>query len=270
MQHRQLAGAFDCFAGAVETMTSRRKQVTKIFARWCSSGLRKSVDRWLEYMEMRAQEHAREVQERVHLQLHQAADLMQTQLLDQQVKAQREAARRAELCHRAVTRVFRQHLWHAWHGFMAAIYASRRFGAAVRLLMIRQGRRVLESWRWFTQTRQRARALCARVAGSEEVHVSIWIHKCACVIHISTFAHKHTLSLLRTCTHARTLERAPQTHPRAHTYTQVRRMAGALRMWIQWHDRLRMMAAHATLARKTGSRCVCTCVCVCVHVLRGA
>ena len=173
MQHRQLAGAFDCFAGAVESMAARREQVNKILARWRTPGVRIAVEGWLEYMDIMAQERAREAQERVHRQLHLAADQMQTQLLDHQVKAQREAARRAELCHRAVKRVFRQHLSSAWNGFVAAIYASRRFGAAVRLLMIRQGRRVLESWLWFTQTQQRARALCARVAGSEEVHPSI-------------------------------------------------------------------------------------------------
>ena len=63
MQHRQLAGAFDCFAGAVETIVAQRDQIAKSVVKWRAPGVKRAVDRWLEYMDMMAQERAEEAQE---------------------------------------------------------------------------------------------------------------------------------------------------------------------------------------------------------------
>ena len=50
MQHRQLAGAFHCFAGAVETIAAQRERVAKTMARWKHPVLKKSWQQWEEYM----------------------------------------------------------------------------------------------------------------------------------------------------------------------------------------------------------------------------
>ena len=63
MQHRQLAGAFDCFAGAVETMVAQRDKIAKSVVKWRAPGVKRVVDRWLEYMDMMAQERAEEAKE---------------------------------------------------------------------------------------------------------------------------------------------------------------------------------------------------------------
>ena len=65
MQHRQLAGAFDCFAGAVETIVAQRDQIAKSVVKWRAPGVKRAVDRWLEYMDMMAQERVEEARDSV-------------------------------------------------------------------------------------------------------------------------------------------------------------------------------------------------------------
>jgi hypothetical protein len=63
MQNRQLAGAFDCYAGAVDTLVAQREKVAKTLARWKAPGLKKTWERWEAYLEEVWQERAQEAQE---------------------------------------------------------------------------------------------------------------------------------------------------------------------------------------------------------------
>ena len=50
LTHRQLAGAFDCYASAVETIVDQRERVQKVMARWRTPEVKRALERWFEYM----------------------------------------------------------------------------------------------------------------------------------------------------------------------------------------------------------------------------
>ena len=51
MQSCQLAGAFERYAGAVDTLVAQRQKVAKTMARWKAPGLKKAWERWEAYLE---------------------------------------------------------------------------------------------------------------------------------------------------------------------------------------------------------------------------
>jgi len=61
--HRTLAGAFDCYAGAVQTVLAQRELVARKMARWKAPGLKMAMDAWTEYLEIMHGERAQELQE---------------------------------------------------------------------------------------------------------------------------------------------------------------------------------------------------------------
>ncbi len=73
MQHRQLAGAFDGYAGAVEMLVAQRKTLARMMAVWRTPGLKKAWEAWTEYLEIMDGERAHEAQELAKQQLEEAA-----------------------------------------------------------------------------------------------------------------------------------------------------------------------------------------------------
>ena len=61
--HRTLAGAFDCYAGAVQTILAQRELVARKMARWKAPGLKRAMEAWTEYLEIMHGERAQELQE---------------------------------------------------------------------------------------------------------------------------------------------------------------------------------------------------------------
>ena len=49
---RQLAGAFDCYAGHVEAIREQRERVGRILSTWKNPGLKRSMEAWYEYMDI--------------------------------------------------------------------------------------------------------------------------------------------------------------------------------------------------------------------------
>jgi hypothetical protein len=91
MQYRQLAGAFDCYAGAVDKLVAQREKVATTMSRWKAPGLKKAWDRWEAYLEDVWQERAQEAQELATQQLEEAARATQRM-------AEAEAERRIAMC----------------------------------------------------------------------------------------------------------------------------------------------------------------------------
>ena len=91
MTHRMLIGAFTCYAGAVETVLARREWVARTMTRWKTSGLKRAMEVWTEYMDMVRSERAQEAQEL-------ARQYMQDILIKQQEKTDvaRDMERAAE------------------------------------------------------------------------------------------------------------------------------------------------------------------------------
>ena len=159
MQHRQLAGAFDCFAGAVETIVAQRDQIAKSVVKWRAPGVKRAVDRWLEYMDMMAQERAEQAQELARQELHDAARAKQTE-------AEAEAERRIEMCKRVVKKMLRHQLSMAWNEFVDCVLTTKENRETVRRVLARmQHRQLAGAFDCFSvgvSTTVRQRELCLR------------------------------------------------------------------------------------------------------------
>ena len=72
IMHRTLAGAFDCYAGAVQSVLTQREKVARMIARWKTPGLKNAMEAWGEYLEIMHGERAQETQEldRQQLEVH--------------------------------------------------------------------------------------------------------------------------------------------------------------------------------------------------------
>jgi len=143
MAHRRLAGAFDCYAGAVEMLVAQRKTLARMVAVWRATGLKKAWEAWTEYLEIM---HGERAQELAKQQLEAAARETQ-QLKDeadrQQAKALEEARRRIETCRRVVQRMVREHLARAWACFTESIWSSKRNHETLRRVLKRTSHRLL-------------------------------------------------------------------------------------------------------------------------------
>ena len=128
--HRQLAGAFDCYAGAVDTLVAQREKVAKTMARWKAPGLKKAWERWEAYLEDVWQERAQEAQELAKQQLEAAARAAQSM-------AEAEAERRMEMCKRVVQRMLRQQLLMAWNMFVDTVRETQHNRETVRQVLLR-------------------------------------------------------------------------------------------------------------------------------------
>ena len=73
MRHRQLAQAFDCYAGSVNTLVVQRKKLSKTMVRWRATGVKKAWDRWEAYMEEVWQEVTQQARELAKEQLEETA-----------------------------------------------------------------------------------------------------------------------------------------------------------------------------------------------------
>ena len=68
----QLAGAFDSFADHVEAVKDKRRRVERSLSAWKHPGLRWCMQRWLEYMNIVAEERMEEAQEMTRKLMHEA------------------------------------------------------------------------------------------------------------------------------------------------------------------------------------------------------
>jgi len=66
----QLAGAFDSFADHVEAVKDKRRRVERSLSTWKHPGLRRCMQRWLEYMNIVAEERMEEAQEMTRKLMH--------------------------------------------------------------------------------------------------------------------------------------------------------------------------------------------------------
>ena len=167
MKHRQLAGAFDCYAGHVEVVISQRERVARKLERWQTPGLKKAFDIWLDYVDVSLQEHAQEEQKLAQQRLLEASQQSQTQMLVSIGKAEFEVERRIALCQRAVKRMLRQHLANAWSALVVAVEEVKRNRFTVRLVIGRMHhQQVSAAFALFCERvaeLSRIRAKCARI-----------------------------------------------------------------------------------------------------------
>jgi len=68
----QLAGAFDSFADHVEAVKNKQRRVERSLSTWKHPGLRRCMQRWLEYMNIVAEERMEEAQEITRKLMHEA------------------------------------------------------------------------------------------------------------------------------------------------------------------------------------------------------
>jgi hypothetical protein len=73
MRHRELAQAFDCYAGSVNRQVVQRKKLSKTMKRWKATGVKKAWERWADYMEEVWQEVTQQAQELAKEQLEETA-----------------------------------------------------------------------------------------------------------------------------------------------------------------------------------------------------
>ena len=167
MQHRQLAGAFDCYAGHVQGVVSQRKRVARKLGQWKTPGLKKAFDIWLDYVDVSLQEHAQEAQKLAQQRLLEASQQSRTQMLVSIGKAEFEVERRVALCQRAVKRMLRQHLAKAWSALVVAVEEVKRNRFTVRRVMGRlQHQQVSAAFELFCERvaeLSRIRTKCARI-----------------------------------------------------------------------------------------------------------
>jgi len=136
MTHRQLAGAFDCYAGSVDRIAMQREKVAKTMARWRSPGLRKSFERWLEYLEVAYDDPSAEARELAKQELLEAASSTQS-------KVEAEAERRIETCKRVIKRMLRHQLSLAWGQFVDCVLTTKDNRETVRKVLARMTHRQL-------------------------------------------------------------------------------------------------------------------------------
>ena len=68
----QLSGAFDSFADHMEAVKDKRRRVERSLSTWKHPGLRRCMQRWLEYMNIVAEERMEEAQEMTRKLMHEA------------------------------------------------------------------------------------------------------------------------------------------------------------------------------------------------------
>jgi ubiquinone biosynthesis protein Coq4 len=136
MQHRQLAGAFDCYAGAVEMLVAQRKALARMMAVWRTPGLKKAWEAWAEYLEIMHGVRAQEALELAKQQLEEAAR-------EKQSMAETEAERRLEMCKRVVQRMLRHQLLMAWNMFVDTVRETQHNRETVRKVLSRMTHRRL-------------------------------------------------------------------------------------------------------------------------------
>jgi plasmid maintenance system antidote protein VapI len=130
MKQSQLAGAFDCYAGAVNALVAQRERVARTMAKWKSPGLKRAMEAWTEYLEMMHGEQAQDAQELAKQQLEAAAK-------EHRSRAEAEAERRIEMCRRVVQRMLQQQLLMAWSMFVDTVREMQHNRESVRRALLR-------------------------------------------------------------------------------------------------------------------------------------
>jgi hypothetical protein len=102
MQHRQLAGVLDWYAGAVEMLVAQRKTLARMMAVWRTPGLKEAWEEWTEYLESMHGVRAQEAEELAKQQLEAAA--REKQIRVQEAQHRQMKAKALKLVHRLMCR----------------------------------------------------------------------------------------------------------------------------------------------------------------------
>jgi len=147
MTHQQLAGAFDCSSGHVDTVKEQHERVQRTMARWRTTGVKKVFDCWLDFVDIPMVERGEEATElakqeilvqRDELETAQTQDMSQVQL-----KLREEVQRRVDQCKRVVRRILQHQLMLAWGTFVNSIVTVKTNRETVRKVLARMTRQQL-------------------------------------------------------------------------------------------------------------------------------
>ena len=180
MQHRQLAGAFDSYAGAVQSVATHREHLSKTVSRWRSPHVKRGFECWLEYLEVMAQERAVEAQERARQELSDSAKATRSKL-----KALQERnARWSSYAQRYLLKISVYKAFHFWKAEIRHLCCSNRQALCIlNYIHNSMVRRAFQKWSYemISTVFVRDKIYCADQKHAMELRLQImtvWAHTC--------------------------------------------------------------------------------------------
>jgi len=133
MKHRQLAGVFDCYRGHVDDVKGMREQVQMTC--WRTPGVRKALDRWLDYMNVTIWERAEEAKEVVRLAMQCKLEIGHASALELNILRANEEHRRIQMSKHVIVCMLRQRLFIAWASFTESLHNTKKNRETVRRIL---------------------------------------------------------------------------------------------------------------------------------------